>query len=150
MSVTFEFCTITFNYPLYFSQVVSHFVGKYTRSEMHLMPRPLEFTPSIGDFISNFDLLTTYQRTGICPQSRRWWLWHFQWRNYEMPMDWNPSTQSLMIKWLLWNTDGLNPSAKSSVIKSLLWNADRLESVRKVVGDKMATVKCQRTGICRW
>jgi len=48
-SVIFEFCTNIFNYPPYFSQSV----GKLTRSEMHLMHRPLEFAQSVGDFVGN-------------------------------------------------------------------------------------------------
>ena len=97
------------------------------------MPRPLEFAPSVGDFVGNCDLPTKYRRTGIHLQSRWWWLWHFQWHYCEMPMD-------------------CNPSAKSSVMKWLLWNADGLESVHKVIGDGCgissdATVKCRRNGI---
>ena len=49
-SVIFEFRTNIFNYPPYFSLSV----GKLTRSEMHLMHRPLEFAQSIGDLVGNF------------------------------------------------------------------------------------------------
>jgi hypothetical protein len=48
-SVIFEFHTNIFNYPPYFSLSV----GKLTRSEMHLMHRPLEFAQSVGDLVGN-------------------------------------------------------------------------------------------------
>jgi hypothetical protein len=133
-SVNFEFCTIVFNYPPYFSQSV----GNLTQSEMHLMQRPLEFTQTVGDFVSNIDSPTQYQWTWIRRQSRWWWLWHFQGRYCEMPMDWNPSATSSVII--------------VAIIVTLLWNADGLESVCNVVGDSCgiysdATVKCWRTGI---
>ena len=31
-------------------------VGNYTRSEMHLIPRPLEFTPFVGDLVNDYEL----------------------------------------------------------------------------------------------
>jgi hypothetical protein len=51
--VIFEFRTNNFNDPPYFLRSVGKSVRKITRSEMHLMHRPLEFAHSIGDFIGN-------------------------------------------------------------------------------------------------
>jgi hypothetical protein len=76
-SVNFEFRTIIFNYPPYFSQSVGNSVGNLTRSEMHLMHRLLEFAQFVDDFICNIDPLTTYKRTRIRRQIHRW-LWHLQ------------------------------------------------------------------------
>jgi len=69
-SINFEFRTIVFNYPPYFSPSV----GILTRSEMYLMHRLLEFTQVVGDFVGNIDPPTTYRRTGIRLQIHRW-LW---------------------------------------------------------------------------
>jgi hypothetical protein len=77
LSVNFEFRTNVFNYPPYFPRFVGNFIDNLTRLEMHLMHRPLEFTQSVGDFVDNIDLSTTYWRTGIRRQHRRW-LWHFK------------------------------------------------------------------------
>jgi hypothetical protein len=52
-SVIFEFRTNIFNYPQYFSLSVGNSIGKLTRSEMHLMHRPLEFAQSVGDLVGN-------------------------------------------------------------------------------------------------
>jgi hypothetical protein len=52
-SVIFEFRTNNFNYPPYFSRSIDKSVGKITRSEMHLMQRPLEFAQSVSDFVGN-------------------------------------------------------------------------------------------------
>jgi hypothetical protein len=48
-----------------------------TRSEMHLMHRPLEFAQSVSDFVGNIDPQTTYRRNWIHRQHSRW-LWHFK------------------------------------------------------------------------
>jgi len=67
----FEFRTKIFNDPPYFSWFVGNFVGKMTRSEMHLMHHPLEFAQSVGNFIGKIDLPTTYRRTYIRRYARR-------------------------------------------------------------------------------
>ena len=58
------------------------------------------------------DATVKCRRNGIHPQSRRWWLWHFQRRYCEISMDWNPSAKSLVMVvafpvTLLWNADEL-------------------------------------------
>jgi len=51
----FEFRTKIFNDSPYFSWSVGNSVGKLTRSEMHLMHNPLEFTRSVGNGVGKID-----------------------------------------------------------------------------------------------
>jgi hypothetical protein len=122
---------------------------------MHLIPRPLEFAPSIGDYklLTNVDRLYVIRkvigddygisseaivkcrRTLLCPQSRRWLLWHFQWIYCEMP------------------TDCISSAMLSVIIVAfpvkLLWNVDELYFVRKVIGDDCG-ISSEATVKCRW
>jgi len=67
----------------------------------------------VGDYCGISSEATVKRRwTVFRPQSRRWWLWHFQWSCCEMPMDCIPSTKSSVMIMefpvkLLWNADGL-------------------------------------------
>jgi len=81
LSVIFQFRTNIFNYPPYFSHSVGKSVGKLTRSEMHLMHRPLEFSQSVGDFIGNIirrqltdDLYSVGKFVGDCGISSDYFL----------------------------------------------------------------------------
>ena len=89
LSVNFEFCTNIFNYPPYVSPSIGNSVDNMTRSDMHVMHRPLEFAQFVGDCVGNIDLPTTYRRTGIRLQIHRW-LWNLQWLFFNS----------------LWNADG--------------------------------------------
>jgi len=75
--VNFKFRTKIFNDPSFFSWSVGNSVGTMTRSDMHLIHNPLEFTRSVGNCVGKIDPPTNYRWTYIHRYICRW-LWHFK------------------------------------------------------------------------
>jgi hypothetical protein len=55
----------------------------------------------VGDYcVISSKATVKCRRTVVRPQSRRWWLWHFQWSYCEMSMDCNPLVwTSVIVQW---------------------------------------------------